>query len=474
MAFKHPAAMPEPPPLQDLVEPKPWHLASEWVCKDDYEPSADKSHDVTAAPRQQQQQQQSDGAKGAAVLRRATSSSSTGSASGRGGGSLRSMVAGKVAVPRRPSISQASPSPAHPSSSGITGVLSGGGARDAPSTGSGTGKAAASTFPPFEAPGTKDTEASSNKPLPGQPPTTTQQGASVSSVATSSPATPLAAVSGFVFAPHSPAPSSKSKAQDAPAGKGPNSGTPTPPLAFPPLGSTIGAKLGSVAGASSTVATRKNASLPSDSAGGAQGGQGPGAGVATGGSVAASIASASTFAPAPSPTPPQAGGSTPAAVAAAAPDKRRKSPVSPPSGLVGNAASTGDGLNVPHPASRDQAKRDRKTPTTTTPAGASPAEGAAANAALAAAQQAAREDAKRAMDDRQRREKAEAEEARRKELAAVRQRAAQAAAAAAEEAKRVRDAESRAERALAAGRLVPSDVVDKVRVFRRFHGSARK
>ncbi|CAM9412594.1 unnamed protein product [Ectocarpus sp. 8 AP-2014] len=372
------------------------------------------------------------------------------------------MVAGRVAVPRRPSISQASPSPGHPSSSGNTGVLSGGGARDAPSTGSGTGKATGSTFPPFGVRGTNDTEASSDKPLPGQPPTTTQQGASVSSLATSSPATPPAAVGGFVFAPHSPAPSSKSKAQDAPAGKGPNSGTPTPPLAFPPLDSTIGAKLGSVAGDTSTVATGKDALIPSDSAGGAQGGQGPGAGVATGGSVAASIASASTFAPAPAPTPPQAGGSTPAAVAAAAPGKRRKSPVSLPSGLVGNALSTGDGRDVPHPASRDQAKRDRKTPTTTTPAGASPAEGAAANAALAAAQQAAREDAKRAMADRQRREKAEAEEARRKELAAARQRAAQAAAAAAEEAKRVRDAKSRAERALAAGRLVPSDVVDKL------------
>ncbi|CAM9534291.1 unnamed protein product [Ectocarpus sp. 13 AM-2016] len=464
MAFKHPAAMPEPPPLQDLVEPKPWRLASEWVCKDDYEPSADKSHDVTAAPRQQQQQQQqqSDGAKGAAALRRVTSSSSTGSASGRGGGSLRSMVAGKVAVPRRPSISQTSPSPAHLSSSGGTGALSGGGDRVAPSTGSGAGKAAASTFPPFGSPGTKETQAFSNKPLSGQPPTTTQQGASVSSLATSSPATPLAARGGFVFAPHSPAPSSKSKAQDAPVGKGPNLGTPTPPLAFPPLASTIGAELGSVAGASSTVAAGKDASLPSDSAGGVQGGQGPGTGVATGGTVTASIAPVSTFAPAPSPTPPQAGSSTPAAVAAAAPAKRRRSPVSPPSRLVGNAASTGDGLNVPHPASRGQAKRDRKTPTNTTPAGTSPAEGAAANAALAAAQQAVREDAKRAMDDRQRRQKAEAEEARRKELAAARKRAAQAAAAAAEETKRVRDAESRTERALAAGRLVPSDVVDKL------------
>ncbi|CAN0527403.1 unnamed protein product, partial [Ectocarpus sp. 12 AP-2014] len=128
----------------------------------------------------------SDGAKGADALRRATSSSSTGFASGRGGGSLRSMVAGKVAMPRRPSISQTSPSPAHLSSSDGTGVLPGGGDRDAPSTGSGAGKAAASTFPPFGSPGPKETEASSNKPLSGQPPTTTQQGASVSSLATSS------------------------------------------------------------------------------------------------------------------------------------------------------------------------------------------------------------------------------------------------------------------------------------------------
>lgn len=76
--FKEPAQHPDAPPLQDLVEPKPWRKASEWVCKGDPELAGSKSHDPATL-----QDAQSSGARAAASLRRAASSSSSVSTPGR-------------------------------------------------------------------------------------------------------------------------------------------------------------------------------------------------------------------------------------------------------------------------------------------------------------------------------------------------------------------------------------------------------
>lgn len=83
-------------------------------------------------------------------------------------------------------------------------------------------------------------------------------------------------------------------------------------------------------------------------------------------------------------------------------------------------------------------------------------------ASASAVQQAADEAAARAMSTKRQQEDAEVrrEKQRQTEEAASRRAAL---AATAREARRVRDAEGRAMRALACGKLVPSDVVDQVR-----------
>lgn len=102
--FRRPESVPDSPPLQDLVEPKPWRKASEWVLKGDYEPSAEKSHDVggdTSFPAAG-----ANGSRAPTALTRATSSSSSYSASPVGRG-LRAKVAGRAmpgALPSRPPV----------------------------------------------------------------------------------------------------------------------------------------------------------------------------------------------------------------------------------------------------------------------------------------------------------------------------------------------------------------------------------
>ncbi|CAM9403052.1 unnamed protein product [Pylaiella littoralis] len=477
IAFRHPEAIPDPPPLQDLVEPKPWRPASEWVCKGDYEPAAEKSHDVTASSSQQWGV-----AKGAAGLRRATSASSTGPAGERGGSrpkvsrkaapaaatvaAAAAAGGGGIGATRRSFNSQTGSSPTNPAvavfpsfppgssapADGSTGASSFGGGGAVPSADSDAGNMSRSVFSPFGGSVRGGETAPADRESAGQQPTDTRRATSAPPPTMPPQVAPPPVGGDFVFAPHAPVSSLKPSAKGASVGSNPASGAPPSGLAFPPLGSTT-KKLATAVGGGYTTLTS-------------------GTGSHGGNSTAPSSVSTKiplAHAPATPGTLAQTGDPTPVAASWAATGKVRDSPASPPAG--NENATGGPKLPSKRPAGRDPATRDRETPTTPTSASGASANNAEAvqasleRASAAEVRRAAQEDAKRAMDARQRREITEAEETRRMEQAAARQRAAAAAAAAvaaAREAKRVRDAENRAERTLAAGRIVPSDVIDQL------------
>lgn len=309
--FRPPDSVPEPPPLQDLVEPKPWRKASEWVCKGDFERAADKSHGATAAAasplRAAGGGAMSGGSAVASVLRRATSSSSSAASSPLSiGGRLKAKVAGRsvpgatgaaaaaasattrgtgpiarqssgtrpplsaagsLSIPPPPSPAAAFPSfvtmspggvPAAPSPGGHGAGFAPGAAGTTPAIGfASRDKGAAFTFGPPAAMHGADAAAAAAAAVSGTSsdrasPATPQPAVGASTAPSPTTAAGVSPVGGFVFAPRASDSASTRNAQDPPAGfTARGSGTPTSSSsAFAPSGGTSGggAKLG-VAGA---------------------------------------------------------------------------------------------------------------------------------------------------------------------------------------------------------------------------------
>lgn len=461
--FRRPDTFPDPPPLQDIVEPKPWRLASEWVYKGDYEPAADKSHDVNISgpsetvagdPRVIPGSARSRPGAGIAALRRATSSSSTTSSVG---GGIRAKVEGR-ASPRNTaaSFSQASElttlSPATvsvgaASSVGTKAALVGSGvdfsskARVGAPGVDARGKfsfaaAAGPVKKPAASASTIATSSNQQSTLPAQQ----KMPSATASVSASARDAPPPYRGGFAFGSQSP-PVSVTQ------------GAPTSAIASPEL---------STSGAPTFATSSGNSGTTFDGANGGSGTQTSAASTAVPISVQAnrrsggegmsgrqpdstsSILSGFTFVHPPAPARAQPVDSSPSLAIVPPPGSRKGT------GTVAPLPKDGAG---PFPSGRGGVS---SLPTAGDAATVSARAPSAAGTPVAVGQQ---------VGDAYRRQREQEAERKRQLEREASMRAAAAAAAKAREDQLILEAETRAKRALLSGKLIPVDVVNQVRVL---------